>query len=197
MLTSTLHTQAIMVVGQAGSGKSWWCGRYGRIWKEQHPEGTVYVFSAKDEDRELDNVGVKRIMIDDELVNTPLDMEDFANSLVIFDDIDNIVDKKQRKAVMGLCDQMLGVGRAKRIWVIKTSHFFFNWQATRGALMEANKVVYFPGHGSGRQGEDWLKKNAKLDKKQIATVNKLKSRWIVYDMTVPHYVLSEFDLIII
>lgn len=206
-LPLSMRREVIMVVGQAGAGKSWWTGRYIRLWKEQQgrlfqqgkrkDEPKVYVLSAKISDPELDKAGVKRILLDADFTEEKLTVDDFQGQLVVFDDCDLITEKKIKKAVFELCEQILGIGRDRNIWCIRTSHFFFNWGATRTSLLEANKVVFFPARGSGKQGVEWLKKHAKLDKNQIAKIAKLKSRWVVFDMTAPNYVLSEHELALI
>lgn len=202
-----IRREVIMVVGQAGAGKSWWTGRYIRLWKElqtaafqkgkRTTEPKVYILSPKTTDPELDKAGVRRILLDEEFTEEKLSVDDFAEQLVVFDDCDLITNKKVKKAVFELCEQVLGIGRDRKIWCIRTSHFFFNWGATRTSLLEANKVVFFPSRGSGKQALEWLKKHARLEKNQIAKIAKLKSRWVVFDMTAPNYVLSENQIAII
>lgn len=204
--------EVMMVVGQQGAGKSWICGRYARLWKEaqqrryekgERTEPKVYLFSAKMQDDELDKVGVKRVVLDKSFLEAEPDVADYAQQLVIFDDVDQLIDTKVKRAVNQLCDQILGIGRSingketNGIWCIRTSHMFFNWNATRASLLEANKVVWFPDRGSGKQGIEWLKKHAKLDKAQLSRVAKIKSRWLVYDLTSPNYVLSETQLFLV
>lgn len=87
-------------------GKSWFAGRYIREWKKQHPDGRVIVFSQVGEDKELDKCGITRVMIDEGLVDNPYELKELANCLVVFDDIDAIRDKKIKKVVTDLCDEL-------------------------------------------------------------------------------------------
>jgi len=204
--------EVVMIVGQQGAGKSWWCGRYARLWLERQMDlftrgqripsiknirPRVFVLSAKREDPDLDKVGVTRILIDKSIEEADLDVQKFSGHLVIFDDHDYIVDKKHKKIVQALLDQICGVGRSDHVWCLRTSHMFFNWNATRVSLMEANKVVFFPKRGGSRQGVEWLRKNAHCDPKYMKKILSSDSRWLVYDLTAPNYVLTETELYIV
>lgn len=70
--------------------------------------------------------------------------QELANCLVVFDDIDAIRDKKIKKVVTDLCDELQVVGRHDNTWVIRTSHLFRNWGATKASLAESNKTIFFP-----------------------------------------------------
>ena len=48
------------------------------------------------EDVSLDSIKPKRVRLDDELYNDPIKVDEFADSLVVFDDTDCISDKKIR-----------------------------------------------------------------------------------------------------
>jgi hypothetical protein len=144
LIPSWPKRECIFIVGQQGAGKSWIAGRYIREWKKQHPDGKVIVFSQVAEDKELDKCGITRVMIDDGLVENPYEIKELANCLVVFDDIDAIRDKKIKKVVTDLCDELQVVGRHDNTWVIRTSHLFRNWGTTRASLAEANKTIFFP-----------------------------------------------------
>lgn len=45
-------------------------------------------------------------MIDEGLVDNPYEVKELANCLVVFDDIDAIRDKKIKKVVTDLCDEL-------------------------------------------------------------------------------------------
>ena len=174
------------------SGKSWFAGRYIREWKKQHPDGKVTVFSQVPDDKELDKCGITKIAIDDGLVDNPPELKDYANCLVVFDDIDAIRDKKIKKIVTDLCDELQVVGRHDNTWVIRTSHLFRNWGTTRASLAEANKTVFFPQLGSSYGIRNWLKTHIGLDPKKIERMFKIRSRWVVLDQHVCIRCLSCF-----
>jgi hypothetical protein len=165
------------------------------------------------EDKELDKCGITRVMIDEGLVDNPYEVKELANCLVVFDDIDAIRDKKIKKVVTDLCDELQVVGRHDNTWVIRTSHLFRNWGTTRASLAEANKTVFFPQLGSSygastecewydalhnRLGiRSWLKTHIGLDPKKIERMFKVRSRWVVLDQHAPNWVLSEHLLYIL
>lgn len=211
-MPSEAKREIVMIVGQQGAGKSWWCGRYARLWKQRQMElfesggriesirdvkPRVFVISAKKEDPDLDKVGVTRILVDSSLEEADLDVKQFAGHLLIFDDHDYIINKKHKKIVQELLDQVCGIGRSDHVWCLRTAHMFFNWNATRVTLMEANKVVFFPKRGGSRQGVEWLRKNAHCDPKWMKKILNSESRWLVYDLTAPNYVLTENELYIV
>ena len=49
------------------------------------------------DDESLDSVKPLRIQLDESLIEDPIDIKEFADSVVLFDDIDVIPDKKSGK----------------------------------------------------------------------------------------------------
>jgi len=66
---------------------------------------------GKEEDPALDEWNVKRVPLDEELVENPVELEELENTLVIFDDIDQIGKKSVQGAVWKLRDKILELGR--------------------------------------------------------------------------------------
>ena len=54
----------------------------------------VYVFSSLLDDESLDSIKPKRIILDDSFIDDPIYIEEFADTVVIFDDIDVLTNKK-------------------------------------------------------------------------------------------------------
>ena len=77
-------------------------------------------------------------------------MEEFEDSVVIFDDIDVISDKKIREAVYNILNKVLEIGRHFKITALVTNHLPTNGKDTRRILNEAHQVIYFPHSASGR-----------------------------------------------
>jgi len=66
-----------------------------------HPSRPVWLFSSKDEDKALDKYKVKRIVIDEGLLEGGgMSVDEFLNgkdgAMVVFDDIDTIKDKMKK-----------------------------------------------------------------------------------------------------
>ena len=100
----------------------------------------------------------------------------FKDSVVIFDDIDVISDKKIRDAVYNILNKVLEIGRHFKITALVMNHLPTNGKDTRRILNEAHQVIYFPHSASGRIKYlliDYLG----LDKKMIQYFRKQNSRW--------------------
>jgi hypothetical protein len=80
------------------------------------------LFSALESDNVLDLLKPKRIKINDDLVHDPLDIQEFSDILVVFDDIDVISNKKQREAVYIILNSMLETERHFKISIMCTNH---------------------------------------------------------------------------
>ena len=95
------------ITAPSGAGKSTYIKNYIKEWKKKHKDDDIYLFSALRDDESLDEIKPQRVKIDESLLSDPLTVEDFKNSIVIFDDIDVIGDKKVREAVYNVLNQIL------------------------------------------------------------------------------------------
>lgn len=189
--------QIIYITGASGAGKSTFTANYIKNLKKMKPKIPVYLFSSLSEDTSLDVVKPKRVAIDESLVTDPIQISEFANSCVIFDDIDVISDKRQREAVYNLLNQMLEIGRHHKITVLITSHLATSGKDTRRVLNEAHAIVYFPHSGSAVGLRRLLEAYCGLDMKLIKKIKQLKSRWCVYYKNYPPVVMCEHDIFLV
>jgi Cdc6-like AAA superfamily ATPase len=185
------------ITGASGSGKSTYIKKYVMQYKKAFKKNPIYLFSALKEDESLDEVKPSRIKIDDDLVSNPIDIEEFKNSMVIFDDIDVIRDKKQREAVYDILNQVLEVGRHHNISCWVANHLPTAGKDTRRILNEAHFIVYFPHSGSARQLNYLLQDYIGLDKKDIKKLKNSKSRWATIFKNYPMIAMTEKDIFII
>ena len=183
--------EILYITGPSGSGKSTYTRNYVLQYKKKYKENDIFVFSALKDDEALDKLKPKRIKIDDSLVTDPLYAEDFADSLVIFDDIDVISDKKHREAVYKILNQILEVGRHHRVFCIVTNHLPTAGNDTRRILNEAHSITYFPHSGSARQVNYLLINYVGLDKDDIKILKKSKSRWATIFKNYPQVAMTE------
>ncbi|MFM7990125.1 MAG: hypothetical protein ACKPKO_63500, partial [Candidatus Fonsibacter sp.] len=79
-----------------------------------------------------DKIKPKRIKLDDSLHTDPIKVQEFRESVCIFDDIDVISDKKIREVVYNTLNQILEIGRHFKIHCIVTNHLPTNGKDTRG-----------------------------------------------------------------
>ena len=69
------------------------------------------MFSSLPEDESLDDVKPQRIKLDRSIYEEPIEVEELKDSVVVFDDIDVISDKKIRDAVYNILNKVLEIGR--------------------------------------------------------------------------------------
>ena len=124
-------------------------------------------------------------------------MEEFKNSLVIFDDVDNISDKLLKKKVWAYMNSMLQVGRHHKISMAITFHVSAAGNDTKMIINEATSITWFGATVGGRNLKYMLDSYLGLDKEQIKKIKKLNSRWTTVVKTYPKVILSEKDCYIL
>ena len=92
--------EILYITGPSGSGKSTFVRKYIQEYKKLFKDREVYLFSSLPDDPSLDNIEPKRIRLDSSIYEDPLPIEELANSVVIFDDVDVLSNKQIRNAVM-------------------------------------------------------------------------------------------------
>ena len=185
------------ISGPSGSGKSTWIGNYMEVYKKQHPDNDIFVFSKVGSDEAFDDLDPTRIEINEELVEDPITPNELNNSLVVFDDVDTLSDKKIKGAVQHLRNDLLQIGRHDNVYVLNTSHQLMNYSETRTQLSESHFVVFFPNAGSGYHIERFLKVYVGVSKEVKDKIMSLPSRWVMVYMHAPRYVVYESGIFLI
>jgi len=178
------------VAGRSGSGKSHYTGALLKEYKKIYVDNPIYVFSMKKSDPALDKLGVERIMIDQSLIDDPLKLEDFEDSMLVFDDID-VLEGKLRKAVYNIMEQGLEIGRSMHVSMIVTNHLLTNGKDTRRLLNEAQYISFFPAMGSFYGINYLLSRYLGCSKAQIQKIKHLKSRWVTIRNCCPTLVICQ------
>lgn len=184
----------LYIFGQSGSGKSFYVQMYAKNYKVMYPKNPIYVFSTLADDKEgLDKIkGIKRIKLDAEFINDAIiPTADFSNSLVIFDDVDNISDKKTKAVVWTYLNNMLQTGRHFNISVALTFHVSAGGNQTKMILNEATSLTFFPTTIGGRNLKYICDSYLGMEKEQIKKMKKIESRWLTIHKTYPKVILSE------
>lgn len=170
--------ECIYVAGPSGSGKSYWCGKYGKQYKKLFKKSDVVVLSRLDDDKPLDDLKPLRVPLDQGIIDEPISPEEVSNALVIFDDTDTVPDKKIYAAVEAFKNDLLETGRHHNVYVVITSHLINNFRSTRRVLNEAHSIVIYPSSGSSYQIKYCLEKYFGISKEDIARILKLPSRHV-------------------
>jgi len=190
------HTerQIMYITGASGSGKSTYISKYCKQYRKAFPDNEIYVFSALKEDESLDACSPKRIVIDDRMISDPLSVDDFKDSMVIFDDVDVIGEKKHRDAVYQLLNALLETGRHTKSSVFISNHLPTAGKDTRRVLNEAHSVIWFPNSGSGVGMKRLLCDYLGLDKDINKKLRKMRTRWAVYFKNYPGVMMTERNI---
>jgi hypothetical protein len=186
-------TERCFIAGQTECGKTYWCRKYLEQLRKVHPEKQIFVISDVEEDPEIDGIkNLVRFKLDEELIDkNPIKPEKFRDSIVVFDDIDSIQNKKLYAVIQNLRDSLLRRGRHEDISTLITSHLLTNYKDTRIILNECNSITIFCRSGSTYGIKYLLKKYVGLDKKGIEKVINLPSRWVSIYKNYPQYILYE------
>jgi hypothetical protein len=197
------------IVGESGCGKSTICVKLALAYHKMFPKNNIWTFLRQD-DEAYDKIPSRQeVLLGDEtsddkqqeedtaaLLNGEFKLKDFENSLVIFDDMDNIQSKKVCSAIHKLMGDCAANGRKKSIYVIYVSHIIKNREQTKVITNEASKVFLFPGCGA-KQMETFLKEHAHLPDKECQSLAKMDSRWVMICRKLPRYIMSETGLMML
>lgn len=190
--------QILYITGSSGSGKSYFTRMYCNEFVKIFPKRPIYLFSSISDDSSIDVIkGLKRIKFGKEFLDEEFIINDFKDSLVIFDDTDCITDKKLRTKVSGILGMILETGRHTNTYCIYTSHLACAGNDTKRILNEAHSITFFPATAGGRTLKYLMDNYLGLDKKEITHVKKLPSRWITILKTYPKVVVSEKDIFLL
>jgi hypothetical protein len=183
--------EILYITGASGSGKSTYTRKYCEQYKKKWPQRDIFLFSSLKEDESLDAIHPKRIAIDERLMDEPIEPEMLRDSLVIFDDIDVLSDKKQREAVMKIANQVLEIGRHFCITAVFTNHLPTNRGDTRRVLNESHEVIYFPHSGTAMGTKRLLECYVGLDPLQMKAIRKKPTRWACIFKNYPMVIMTE------
>jgi hypothetical protein len=188
-------SERVYITGRSGAGKSTLCARYMVEYLIKYPERKILLFSTHENEPAYAQIPHIPVLINDEMLNDPLSVQDLENTLVVFDDCDNLQDKEHSKAIYALVDDLIANGRKYGIHVIFLAHQMMNYKATRNILNEAQKVVFFPAGGTYHQ-KRYLKEYAGFNPPDIKKILSFRSRWVCCCLEVPLYVIHEHGVYI-
>ena len=187
--------QILYVTGASGSGKSYFTRMYCQEFQRIFPKRPIILISSVSDDSSIDAIrGLKRIALTPEFLEETFEINDFKDTLVIFDDVDCLTDKKMKVKVNGLLNLILETGRHTNTYCIYTSHLPTAGNDTKRILNECHSITFFPKSLGGRSLKYLLENYLGLDKYQIKKVKKLRSRWVSVLKTYPQVIVSEREI---
>ena len=183
----------LYVTGQSGSGKSYYTKDYATNYQKMYPKNEVYLISAVQDVSTIDKIKkLRKIDIFKPVFSeVEIPLEEFKDSLVIFDDVDSISNKNLRKKVWSVMSNILTMGRHYNISAIITFHVATSGNETKLILNESQSITIFPSASGGRTLKYLLDSYLGLDKKQIERIKQLDSRWVTIVKSYPKTVLYD------
>lgn len=166
------------ISGMSGSGKSTLTGQLISIYKKLYPKNKIIVFSNKSSDPALDKHNPLRMKLNEELLNDPISLNELKNSLVVFDDIDCIPNKKIDAEIARLRDLILQQGRSYKISFVYISHLTNDYKRTKLILLECDCSIIFPVFTTQYNLKYLLYTYYGLGSEQIRKIKNLPSRWV-------------------
>ena len=186
------NRQILYVSGASGSGKSYYAMNYIKEYIKKFPKNKVILFSSVSEDKKLDQFkNLIRVKLNEEFYNKQLSIEDFKNTLVVYDDTETISNKMIAEKLENIMNLILTTGRHTNTFVLITSHNTNAGHRTKLILIESHSVTLFLKNMGGRSLKYVLEISFGLDKQQIEKIKKLPSRWMTIIKTYPMTVLYE------
>jgi hypothetical protein len=135
---------------------------------------------------------IKRVKINDEFLGEEFTINDFEDSLIIFDDIDVITDKKKKGKLVSLLGMILETGRHARTSCIYTSHIACAGHESKRILNECHAIVFFQRMIPRKKIEYLLETYTPMDKEQRdAVIGDISSRWTCIIKTYPIVVMRQ------
>lgn len=193
---------ALYITGKAGAGKSHFTKLYLNNYIAYFPENPIYLFSRKPED-ELFTPYEKSGKITRIPIRQPeylqmvaegngLNVDDFNNCLVIFDDCSKIEELPLKKHLDHLRDQILEIGRSQGVYIITTTHIPCNGHDTKMNMIESSHVVFFPSKMNHNNMVYMLGNVFGLTNAEIKRIKALRTKyWVMLYKDEPRFVMYE------
>lgn len=194
LVPTNKERDTVFIVGRSGSGKSTFAANFAKQYQLKHKDNPILLVSPKQDDPAFDGLNLSRIKLDNNtFIDDKITVDEVSDSLIIFDDIEGISDDDIRKEVYKFRDDILVLGRSKKVSCMAISHLMTKGVETRIPLTESEFVVFFPGGGLLQQITRFLKIYLGLDKAKISKILDIQSRWVCIHTFAPLFVISEHE----
>lgn len=182
-----LPREIIHVSGFSHIGKSSFVRNYISRYQQLFPKRNIYVIGRKyfkSQDR------IIRLQVNNSTELLKLEMFDFSNSLIVFDDLDNI--SRQQTLVTqihNLINYNLFNGEDKHTSMVMITHNELDNILKAQILSKVTKLVIFPEFPKPEYAE--LLRAINLPTNEIKRILKEKSRWVVIGAHTPKYIVTK------
>lgn len=182
------------VFGITGTGKSKFAADNPIMaFNKLYPSRKVYImsFSAEEDEPAFDDVNVEWFDLGQPKAVDRLEPERFRDSLLVFDDIESILDPEIFKAVSSFRDTCLMAGRKLGISSISICHEIHDWLKTRTIINECDLIVLFnQGNGNVAPIKKLLGEKFGLGPSHIKHVLSSPTRWVAVKKSYPSLIIS-------
>lgn len=191
-----------IIIGPSGAGKSTYIANYIGQYNYYYPSNEVHFFSDKTYTEAIDGKGDKLTYIqydtNNEEVAEILDLDNFANSLIIVDDVLCIRDARKNKSALGLAmkkfiEDVMSKGREMYISILVTQHIARDGFNNKMFKTETKNYVLFPHFTRKAELISFLKTEG-VEQEAINDIykntNSTRSRWVNIRTKAPFVMFS-------
>jgi hypothetical protein len=192
-LVPASESTRLCIFGPAGAGKSTFAANYIKEYNKKYKKNKIYVVSPSgiDDPAYKDLKNVQFLKIDDSLLTDPIDVTEFKDCLILFDDSEMLSNKKDiNKAVELFRNQCLENGRKLNVSVIVINHVAQNGAQTKKVLNECDNVIVFPKSNFSAVSR-LCKAYYGFGPQELEYLRTVPSRWCAIKRTYPQAILSE------
>lgn len=190
-----------LIAGEAGAGKSYYVREYAKYYNKMLPKNPIYLISYLQYDETLDDYDeIKRINAFtpeflDEVMS--IDLEEFRDSFIIFDDVDSITNKHVKAKIYGFLAKLLRIGRHHNISVSYVGHELYESHELKSILNESHTITFFPRFLNFKKLKYLAETYFGLSKEQIQRIRNIKnSRYVTYIKGSDKIILTEKEMFI-
>jgi len=187
--------EMLFISGPPNSGKTYYTKEYVRMYKQMFKRNVI-MFTRNEHDETLKDTEklFNIVMIDPSILVDRFHLEDFNNSLVIFDDIESSEYPKVTEYLYSLMNDLIRNGRHNNTSVIVTNHDLRAGTKTKNLLNLMTCLVIFPQSGSVYHIKNTLKLYCGFSNPQTNKILQLPSRWVAISREAPQYITYEHGI---
>jgi hypothetical protein len=182
----------LATMASSGAGKSTQIALCAQRYHTLYPRRPIVLMSRLDEDETLDQLPYIRRINVNSLLDNPFDLKELQDCLLIIDDVEGLPIQLE-KAVQQVLELVLTQGRHTNTSLLYSAHNLTSGNKTRTLLNEAHAYLVFPHATSMMQLKYLLERYAGLDRKEIAAIRKLPSRWVCITRRYPTAIFGEHE----
>lgn len=165
------------VAGASGSGKTYYSTKLVEQYLKKHKkqDNDFVMVSGVAPSEKLEEL-MPNMVDPSDVYNEGLSEDAIRDSIVMFDDVLSIPEKRVKNAVLGSINHMIETNRHTRTTVIVINHLLSSAHETRKLLNEATTIVFFPKASAKHSIVNYLKAYEHMDSDMIRRIVNLPTR---------------------